>query len=175
MVKPVYVYSNHVTFPAICPNCLEGTDLTTYKQREEKHKRGSKTARIVDEIPICKACKRKLMNSERKKNASAFLIFAPIFWGLLYIIVGVPAISNPVWNTVLTAGSQGYSIWLLLLVFVLLFLAALPLLLLWYTIEPSKQVSWPVKLEGTHTLYFVNETYADLFKTANNAQVNIVR
>lgn len=169
---PVYVYSKQVNFPPICPNCLEKTDLTTYKpKREEKHKRGSKTAiekALVNEVPICKSCKTKLMNAERKKNAKAFAISVPIFWGLLYIIVGVPVIWNPVWNNVWIAGSRGFSIWLMLLLFLLFILAATPLVPLWYIIEPSKQVNWPVKLGGTHTYYFVNKTYADLFKAANN-------
>jgi hypothetical protein len=151
----VSVLSNLVNFPSMCPKCLEKTNLTTYTLKwEGKHLEGTMT-RVTEKaqvnVPICKSCKRTLMNTAMKGNAKAFAIITPICWGLLYILLSFFGAAN--W------GSWG--------ALFLVLLGGIPLAVLWTVLEPSKQVNWPIKLEGLNVFSVENETYAALFAAAN--------
>jgi hypothetical protein len=105
----------------------------------------------VDKVPICKSCKRTLMNSAIKENAKLFAIITPICWGLLYVLLTFFGAAN----------------WSGLGVLFLILLGGAPLAGFWMVLEPSGQVKWPVKLEGINAFSVENETYAGLFKAAN--------
>ena len=170
MKRIVFVHKSYSSFPAMCTNCLEKSDLTTYKAKlKEKKREGNKTTSYtaqVNEIPICKSCRTKLMNAERKIAAEVFVISAPICWGLLYIIINS---RFAVWNFISTNSYGGF--WIVVLSMIFIMIAAFPLTMLWSIINPLWLMAgnWPVKLRGRQTFEFTNETYADLFYAANTS------
>jgi len=153
--RRVPVSSNLVNFPSLCPKCLEKADLTTYTLKwEKKYLKNSYTGvteKAQVNVPICNSCKSSLMATTRKENVKFFAILTPIIWGLVYICIAFFGAAN----------------WPGMGVTILIVFAMVPIATLWFVIEPSSQVKWPVKLADTNVFSFENETYAMLFSTAN--------
>jgi len=80
--KRVFVPSETIKFPSLCPKCLRKTDLTSYKSKWKttylKDPLTKVTKKAEIEIPICKSCKRALLKEARISIAKIFAIAAPI-------------------------------------------------------------------------------------------------
>jgi len=152
----VIIPSGTVNFPSLCPKCLGKTDLTTYTAKwEGKHIEGYNTLvtrKVQVNVPICKSCKASLLSATRKKNSVSFAIFTPLCWGLLYVLL-----------------IFGAATWGSITALFLALLAGMPAAALWFIIEPSKQVNWPLKIVGLNVFSIENNAYAFLFKAANNS------
>jgi hypothetical protein len=151
----VRVHSGLVRFPSLCPMCLRKDDLTNYTLKWNKRYREKGVLEVTEKaqvnVPICKNCKDTLTRKARKENALFFAILAPIFWGGLYALL-------------LFANAASWTGFGILLLF---FMAFIPAVFLWVTIEPSSTVKWPIKFADMNTLQFENGQYAILFRAAN--------
>ena len=156
-------------FPSTCSKCLVETDLTTYALKWKKEK---KEEYRVD-VPICKSCKKTLLGETRKKFAIYFAISAPIFWSLAYFLDYLPQISwIGIIGTILT-GETFIRVILIIILLILLLPVIIPLIFLYYTISPSSEVHWPVKIVKSNVLSnvfsFENENYSKLFEAVNSS------
>jgi hypothetical protein len=152
----VAISSTMVHFPSVCPKCLGKTDLTHYNLKGERSYLKDKYSTVVKEkfqvnVPICSSCKETLISSTRKTNAKMFAILTPIIWALTYVLFAF----------------FGAASWPSIGVVILILVAASPIGMLWFVVDPSQTVNWPVKFVTANVFSVENGTYARLLVAAN--------
>jgi hypothetical protein len=200
----VTIFSDVVRFPSLCSKCLGKTDLTSFKSQWNVRYMRSGTERVTRtaeiEIPICRSCKKTLIETMRKENINKdikmLIIGFPIALGLYFVFLqfGVMNWFLRLFQVLSIGGLIALAVFFFPLLYLLM---CLKFLIDDYRLPHDTGVFkkelylgklWPVRLEKHYfvetkegsaltqgnTFSFENQTYAELFAAANPSSASAI-